>query len=267
MTSGMVASGAIGIAQVADNNPAIAVLAGFALQICVLYLGGSYATSRALGLAGGAHSRIGRFLFYAFVMPGVMLHESAHYAACRLTGTRVMRFTPFAPAQDASGRVILGYVVHEKRPAPIMALIGLAPMIVNPAGILLVTAVFTPLPPTDVLNPTYTILPNLFASGFFLESPLVAVLWVYVLLSFAVGAVPSREDLGSLPAAAAVFITVLGVVTISGTASFDAIVGHSASVALAASALYAVPTAVAALAAALVALLRHASGAKRRGTR
>ena len=190
-------------------------MAGFLLlvQLAVLYLCGSYASSRALGMlsgpsgsAGGPELRwrvrrwVGRGLFYALVMPGVVLHESAHYVACLVTRTRVARFEPFSPTADSEGRIILGYVAHEKRPAPIMAVIGLAPMILNPAGILAVTAVLTPLSPTAFTAPPQAALGALWESGFLTASPLTAIVWVYLMISFAVGSVPSREDLRSVPA-------------------------------------------------------------------
>lgn len=38
-----------------------------------------------------------------------------------------------------------------------------------------------------------------FASGFLTDTPLLATTWVYLSLSFALGSVPSRDDLSSLP--------------------------------------------------------------------
>ena len=40
---------------------------------------------------------------------------------------------------------------------------------------------------------------KIFASGFLTDTPLLATTWVYLSLSFALGSVPSREDLSSLP--------------------------------------------------------------------
>jgi hypothetical protein len=41
---------------------------------------------------------------------------------------------------------------------------------------------------------------DILASGFLASDPLVAALWAYLSLCFAVGSVPSREDLASAPA-------------------------------------------------------------------
>ena len=40
---------------------------------------------------------------------------------------------------------------------------------------------------------------GIFASGFLTDTPLLAAIWAYLSLSFALGSVPSREDLSSLP--------------------------------------------------------------------
>jgi hypothetical protein len=97
---------------------------------------------------------------------------------------------------------MLGYVQHERRPFPIRAIIGLAPIVLNPLGILLVTALLTPLSFAEAANPRFEVVrEGILASGFLADSPLVAAVWAYLSLSFALGSVPSREDLASLPAA------------------------------------------------------------------
>jgi len=176
----------------------------FALELVMLYVAGSYATRRVAELLGYGSSRtgglLGRIAFYLLVLPGVILHESAHHLACLLTGTKVLRFVPFLPQRSASGRVILGYVRHERRSFPIRAIIGLAPILLNPLRILLVTALLTPLSFAEVVDPRFEAIgEGIFASGFLAGSPLVAALWAYLSWSFALGSVPSWEDLSSLP--------------------------------------------------------------------
>ena len=143
----------------------------------------------------------GRIVFYLLVFPGVVLHEGAHYLACLLTGTRVSRFAPFSPGwRSNGGRFMLGYVRHERRAFPIGAIIGLAPILLNPLGLLFVTALLTPLTLQEVAHPSIEVMGNeIFASGFLTDTPLLATTWVYLSLSFALGSVPSREDLSSLP--------------------------------------------------------------------
>jgi hypothetical protein len=176
----------------------------FALELAVLYLAGSYAMARLPGLLGfrSGGAGLGRLVFYLLVLPGVTLHEAAHYLACLLTGTRVSRFVPFWPQRSASGRLLLGYVRHERRSFPVEAIIGLAPILLNPLGVLVVTALFTPLTLAQAIDPRFEVVNEVvLTSGFLTGSPLVAATWIYLSLSFALGSVPSREDLSSVPAA------------------------------------------------------------------
>jgi hypothetical protein len=176
----------------------------FALELAVLYLAGSYAMARLAGQSGFCSGGVGlgRVLFYLLVLPGVTLHEAAHYLACLLTGTRVSRFVPFWPHRMASGRLLLGYVRHERRPFPVEAVIGLAPIPLNPLGVLVVTALLTPLTLAQVTDPHFEVVKGgILTSGFLTGSPLVAATWIYLSLSFALGSVPSRADLSSVPAA------------------------------------------------------------------
>src|SRR3712207_6314212 len=157
---------------------------------------------RLVGLSevrGGA--ALGRAAFYLLVFPGVIFHECAHYLACLLTGTKVFRFAPFSPRRSADGRLVLGYVRHGRRSIPIQAIIGLAPILLNPLGQVLVTALLTPLTFAEVVDPRWELVEEgILASGFLASDPLLALIWAYLSLSFAVGGVPSREDLASVPA-------------------------------------------------------------------
>src|SRR5215217_3488590 len=175
-----------------------------ALELVVLYGCGSYAMSRMI--AWGFGSNIEKAVFYLLVLPGVVLHESAHYLACLLTRTRVGRFVPFSPKSFPDGRLRLGYVRHEERSAPIAALIGLAPIVLNPIGILVVTVLLTPLSLAEVLHPQSEIFEErILQSGFLMGNPEAVIVWVYLAFSFALGSVPSREDLSSVPAVILLF--------------------------------------------------------------
>ena len=125
------------------------------LELVVLYAAGSYAMGRLMGISGfgGGGTVLGRMAFYLLIFPGVVLHESAHYLACQLTGTKVLSFAPFSPRRSVDGRLVLGYVRHERRGLPIEAIIGLAPILLNPLGLLLVTALLTPLTFQEVASP------------------------------------------------------------------------------------------------------------------
>src|ERR687897_27727 len=106
----------------------------------------------------------------------------------------------------AAGSYVMGYVRHERRALPVGALIGLAPILLNPLGLLLFTALLTPLTLREVARPSAgVVVEGIFASGFLTDTPLLAAIWAYLSLSFALGSVPSREDLASLPLLLVVF--------------------------------------------------------------
>jgi hypothetical protein len=221
----------------------------FVLELVVLYAAGSYAMGRPAGLSGlRSGATLGRAAFYLLVFPGVVLHEGAHYLACLLTGTKVFRFAPFSPRRSADGRLVLGYVRHERRSVPIQAIIGLAPILLNPLGLLLVSALLTPLSLAEVVNPGLGLVEeDILASGYLTSDPLLATVWAYLSLSFAVGSVPSREDLAGLPA---VLLLLCAGVILFGLGRDNSEDGHLAAVndlfALAAG-LYALPAAAAAV--------------------
>jgi hypothetical protein len=228
----------------------------FVLELVVLYSAGSYAMGRLAGLSGlRGGAALSRTAFYLLVFPGVVLHESAHYLACLLTGTKVFRFAPFAPRRSADGRLVLGYVRHERRSFPIRAIIGLAPILLNPLGLLLATTLLTPLTFAEVADPRL----GTIEGGFLTGNPLVAALWVYLSVSFAVGSVPSRADLASVPAALLLFCA--GVLLISLVRESS---GYGLSVAIydlcaLAAGLYALPAAVAAVAALITGIWKRAT--------
>jgi hypothetical protein len=137
-----------------------------AVELVVLYGAGSYAMGRLMGFAVRG-DMVGRIAFYLLVFPGVVLHEGTHYLACLVTGTRVVRFASFSPHRSADGRLVLGYVRHERRALPIGAIIGLAPVLLNPLGILFATALLTPLTFRQATEPSVGIvLKGIFAGGF-----------------------------------------------------------------------------------------------------
>jgi hypothetical protein len=181
----------------------------FAIELTILYAAGYYAMGRLTRISGfgGSGSVLGRMVFYLLVFPGVVLHEGAHFLACLLTGTSVSRFAPFSPGRRSnSGRLMLGYVRHERRAFPIGAIIGLAPILLNPLGLLFVTALLTPLTFREVAKPTVgVVVEGIFVSGFLTDAPLLAAIWAYLSLSFALGSVPSRKDLSGLPMVLLVF--------------------------------------------------------------
>ena len=231
----------------------------FGLELVVLYAAGSYAMGRLAGLSGlSGGAALGRAAFYLLVFPGVVLHESAHYLACLLTGTKVLGFAPFSPRRSADGRLVLGYVRHEGRSFPIRAIIGLAPILLNPLGLLLVTALLTPLSFAEVADPRFeTIKGDFLASGFVMDTPLVAAIWAYLSLSFALGSVPSRADLASVPAALLLFCGGVVLIVLIREGSGNGLPAAIYDLCALAAGLYALPATVAAVAALVTGIWRR----------
>jgi hypothetical protein len=229
----------------------------FGLELVVLYVAGSYAMSRLIGISGlgDGGTGLGRMAFYLLIFPGVVLHESAHYLACLFTGTKVLRLAPFSPRRSVDGRLVLGYVRHERRGLPIGAIIGLAPILLNPLGLLLVTALLTPLTFQEVANPRLaTIRESILSSGYLTASPLLAAIWAYLSLSFALGSVPSRKDLASLPLMLILFGGGIFLIGLFREGAGKVLTSAIYELSVLAAGLYALPATVAALAALIVGL-------------
>ena len=227
------------------------------LELVVLYAAGSYAMGRLIGISGfgGGGTVLGRMAFYLLIFPGVVLHESAHYLACLLTGTEVLSFAPFSPRRSVDGRLVLGYVRHERRGLPIEAIIGLAPILLNPLGLLLVTALLTPLTFQEVANPRLaTIRESILYSGYLTASPLLAAIWAYLSLSFALGSVPSRKDLASLPVVLILFGGGIFLISLLREGAENVLSSAIYELSALAAGLYALPATVAALAALMMGL-------------
>jgi hypothetical protein len=229
----------------------------FALELTVLCAAGSNMMSHLVRISGfgGSGSVMGRIVFYLLVFPGVVLHEGTHYLACLVTGTKVSRFAPSSPGRANDGRLVLGYVRHEHRAFPIETLIGLAPILLNPLGLLSVTALLTPLTLQEVANPSIgAMVEAIFASGFLTDTPLLAAIWAYLTLSFALGSVPSREDLSSMPLLLLIFggcVLLVGLLRIGSETALSSAIYDLSTLA---AGLYALPAIVAVVAALTMAL-------------
>jgi hypothetical protein len=224
----------------------------FAIELAVLYVAGSNMMSHLMGISGfdGNGSVLGRIVFYFLVFPGVVLHEGSHFLACLLTRTKVSRFAPFSPGRSNDGRFVLGYVRHERRAFPVGAIIGLAPILLNPLALLFVTALLTPLTLQEVAHPSIEVMgKEIFASGFLSDTPLLATVWLYLSLSCALGSVPSREDLSSLPILLLFFGCGILLIGILRTGSENVLSSAVYDLSALAASLYALPATVAVVAA------------------
>jgi hypothetical protein len=118
-------------------------------------------------------------------------------------------------------------------------------------GLLFVTALLTPLTFQEVATkPSVGVMAEgIFASGFLTDTPLLAAVWAYLSLSFALGSVPSREDLSSLPMVLLVFgggILLVGLLRIGSESVLSSAIDDLSTLA---AGLYALPATVAAVAA------------------
>ena len=135
----------------------------------------------------------------------------------------------------------------------------LAPNLFNPLGLLVVTALLTPLTFRGVANPSVKVLVEaLFESGFETHTPLLAAISSFMFLSFALGSVPSREDLSSLPGLLLVFGGCVLLVGLLRSGSDGVLFSAIDDLSALAAGLYALPATVAAVAALWVGLAGRA---------
>jgi len=125
----------------------------------------------------------------------------------------------------------------------------------NPLGLLLITALLTPLTFREVARPSAgVVVEGIFASGFLTDTPLLAVIWAYLSLSFGLGSVPSREDLSSLPLLLVAFGCGLILIDLLGAGSESVLSPAVYDLSALAAGLYALPAIVAVVAALTMAL-------------
>jgi hypothetical protein len=110
--------------------PAVYLVAVIAVQyLCVRSYsrntGGRFATL----YAGGG---LGRLFVHLFKAPATALHELSHAVMCRVTGTPLGKVVLWRPRITEDGNVIFGYVEHAPRRDWRGALVALAPGLVIP---------------------------------------------------------------------------------------------------------------------------------------
>jgi len=178
-----------------------------------------------------------------FVGIGVIVHETSHWLACKLTGTEVFEVSLF----EASG----GHVKHEQRGPVVTAFIGLAPVFGGSLFLMLLAWLFGmggvrfAEPAIALEDPLSSVLSLLAAAGqtiwmnitAFNLSTLLFLLLLYLVWSMVACIAPSRPDLKNA-AVGAVILSVAGAVMIylrplsflglgiSGTPALDFIVGR-----------------------------------------
>ncbi|MCK9250836.1 MAG: hypothetical protein M0P31_17895 [Solirubrobacteraceae bacterium] len=178
------------------------VFAVLAVELLCVYLLGRRTLDRLV--AGAVRSRgPRRCLTWAFLAPGIVLHEAAHAVTVVALLGRVTRFTPFRPRASPDGGVILGEVRYHRSRLPVLrgplagAAIGLAPLVLVPvvvyvAGCALVPGVAVGDDPEAL-------------GRALVDGPIDAgrIAWALVALSAGVGLLPSPVDHRDLPQALA----------------------------------------------------------------
>jgi hypothetical protein len=154
-----------------------------------------------------------------FVAIGVIVHESSHWLACKLTGTQVFEVSMF----EATG----GHVTHEKRGPVVMAVIGMAPIIGGSLFLMLLGFVFGlagvtyARPDIDLNDPLATSASMLMAAGTTLWANLSAMsfvtllflLFLYLVWSMVACIAPSGPDMKNA-ALGAVIVVIIGALVV-----------------------------------------------------
>ena len=154
-----------------------------------------------------------------FVGIGVIVHESSHWLACKLTGTQVFEVSFF----EATG----GHVKHEKRGPVVMAVIGMAPIIGGSLFLMLLGYIFGfagvkyTRPDIDLNDPLATSASMLVAAGTTLWVNLSAMsfvtllflLFLYLVWSMVACIAPSRPDMKNA-ASGAVILVIIGALVV-----------------------------------------------------
>jgi hypothetical protein len=176
-----------------------------------------------------------------FVAIGVIVHESSHWLACKLTGTQVFEVSMF----EATG----GHVKHEQRGPVVTAFIGLAPIIGGSLFLMLLGNIFGfagvkyTRPDIDLNDPLATSASMLMAAGTTLWANLSAMsfvtllflLFLYLVWSMVACIAPSRPDMKNaalgavilfIIGALVVYIQPLSLAGISGTPALEFIAGN-----------------------------------------
>jgi hypothetical protein len=150
-------------------------------------------------MAGATRSRLPAYVLAA---PGTALHEASHYLACVALGVPVLgRVRLFWPERTPAGDVILGSVRHAPTGPLRRALIAIAPLVLVPATLALVSLLLLG---GDALSHLPDALGRVPAWR--------AALWVYVSLSCGQAVFPSPGDrVGAFGAASLLALGVLAI--------------------------------------------------------
>ena len=176
----------------------------------------SVAMSKTIGRINYQVYEYGSPLFYMFIAPGVVIHETSHAIACLIFGLKIYEFKPLG-FYKRRGKIYFGYVSREQsNSAVINALVSLAPLFFS----FLILVIISIIPFTHaILSPLWRLFnrliyinvtgnliePILISGSIFvllpmlvLSTPLInPIFWIIPFLSMVItiSARPSEEDL------------------------------------------------------------------------
>jgi hypothetical protein len=168
---------------------AVPLLFLLCLEGAILYTG----QRRLFGLLEAG--RLPRSLIYLWAMPGTVLHEAAHLIACLILRVPVGRIELFRPRRSLAG-ITLGQVEHAKCDPLRMALVAVAPLLLVPPLLLLLSVA--------LLGESFLSSP---LQAFVASSWQAKVALAYVLASSGAAAFPSPGD--HIPTSGLVLLAVL----------------------------------------------------------
>ncbi len=114
------------------------ILAPLFLQLVLLYVLSGVVNRIAL-------ARLGKTAYLMLMWPGVVVHELSHALGCVVTRTRIREMHLFAPRDEGRGRMVLGFVTHDRPANPLASsVIGGAPFFGGAAVLWALTAYMIP---------------------------------------------------------------------------------------------------------------------------
>lgn len=159
----------------ADEIPALIILL---IGEAVLLHRGSRRLFWAISQATGS-----RAFAYSLALPGTVIHEGAHLVACLALRVPVARVRLFWPQRTPEGDVVLGGISHARTGTIRQTLISLAPLLLAPPLLALITALLIGAGAIDGLPDSLGTVPVW-----------RSVLWAYLALSCGQAVFPSPGD-------------------------------------------------------------------------
>ncbi len=152
--------------------------------------------------------RLAYLLYALFLLPGTVVHEGSHWLVARLLGVPASR--PSLRPQVRGSRLVLGHVVTARTDPLRQSLIGVAPLVVGSAVVVLVARQVFGVEGPEALLPGGQGFRGLVARLEAATRVPDAWLWLYLLFSVSHVMLPSESDRAAWPAIALLVGAVAG---------------------------------------------------------